>query len=100
MSILALNAHVSSAAAGSTTVDAVSYACANNETMRVVYVNGADGKSFAILLQMDEMIPMAEQRTASGAVYRRSIEITPMFCAPRQQCHSERQPGNAAFRLH
>ncbi|WP_144575540.1 MliC family protein [Agrobacterium sp. DE0009] len=70
MSILALGAHVSSAAAGSTTVDAVSYACANNETMRVVYVNGADGKSFAILLQMDEMIPMAEQRAASGAVYK------------------------------
>ncbi|AYM10823.1 lysozyme inhibitor [Agrobacterium tumefaciens] len=57
-------------AAEKTTLDSVSYSCANNAVMRVVYVNGADGKSFAILQQMDEMIPMAEQRSASGATYK------------------------------
>jgi membrane-bound inhibitor of C-type lysozyme len=58
------------AAAEKTTLESVSYSCTNNAVMRVVYVNGADGKSFAILQQMDEMIPMAEQRSASGAIYK------------------------------
>lgn len=59
-------------AAEKTTLESVSYSCANNAVMRVVYVyvHGADGKSFAILQQMDEMIPMEEQRSASGAIYK------------------------------
>ncbi len=58
------------AMANSTTVEAVSYACDNNGIMKVAFVNGADGESFAILLQMDEMIPLAQEVSASGAIYK------------------------------
>ncbi|MBM7323908.1 MliC family protein [Agrobacterium sp. S2] len=70
MSAVILGAFPGIAAADKTTVDSVSYSCADNQTMQVVYVNGSDGKSFAILLQMDEMIAMREKAAASGAVYQ------------------------------
>ncbi|KAA3508482.1 lysozyme [Agrobacterium tumefaciens] len=69
LSIFSFIAFPNLTAAAGTTVDSVSYSCANNEVLRVVYVNGADGKSFAILQQMEEMITMAETISASGAVY-------------------------------
>ncbi len=54
---------------GTTTVTTANYACANNEVLHVVYVNGADGLNFAIIQQMDEMIPLQQEVSASGAIY-------------------------------
>lgn len=67
---LALIAIPTVAMANETTVERFSYACANNEVLHGVYVNGADGKSFAISQQVDEMIPMARDVSASGAIYK------------------------------
>lgn len=53
-----------------TTVETANYACADNKVLRVVFVNGADGRSFAIVQQMDEMIPLAQEVSASGAIYK------------------------------
>lgn len=65
----AMGAIPSLAVADETTVESINYACADNEILRVVYVNGADGKGFAIVQQMDDMIPMAQEVSASGAIY-------------------------------
>lgn len=46
LSIFSFIAFPNLTAAAGTTVDSVSYSCAKNEVLRVVYVNGADGKSF------------------------------------------------------
>lgn len=46
----------------------VSYACENNQVMEVIYVNTAKD-SYAIINQMDEMIPMKIMKMASGANY-------------------------------
>lgn len=51
------------------TIETLSYACADNKTMQVVYVNTSLGNSWAILLEQDEMIPMQVVPSASGAVY-------------------------------
>ena len=45
----AMGAIPSLAVADETTVESINYACADNEILRVVYVNGADGKGFAIV---------------------------------------------------
>lgn len=45
------------------------YSCEENKTLEVVYVN-AGKKSYAIINQLDEMIPMAQVKSASGAVYK------------------------------
>lgn len=66
----ALSAIPTFAIADETTVEAMNYACADNQILRVVYVNGADGKSFAVVQQMDEMILMAQEVSASGAIYK------------------------------
>ena len=44
LSIFSFIAFPNLTAAAGTTVDSVSYSCAKNEVLRVVYVNGADGK--------------------------------------------------------
>lgn len=49
-------------------VTSVTYGCKDNKTLQVVYVN-TDASSFAIISQMDEMIPMTQVVTASGASY-------------------------------
>lgn len=67
---LALCACSGFAASEETTVESFRYVCADNNVLQVVYVNGADGKGFAIIEQVDEMIPMAEQVSASGAIYK------------------------------
>ncbi|HCH49225.1 MAG TPA: lysozyme inhibitor [Proteus sp.] len=46
----------------------VSYACENNQIMEVIYINTAKD-SYAIINQMDEMIPMKIMKMASGANY-------------------------------
>lgn len=46
----------------------VSYACENNQMMEVIYVN-TEKDSYAIINQMDEMIPMKIMKMASGANY-------------------------------
>lgn len=67
---LAVCAGPTLAFAGETTVESANYACADNKIMRVVFVNGADGSNFAILQQMDEMIPLKQKISASGAIYK------------------------------
>lgn len=56
---LTLIATPTGATANETAVDKFSCTCADNEVLTVVYVNSADGKGFAIVQQMDEMIPIA-----------------------------------------
>lgn len=51
-------------------IDNVSYACANNEVLHVTFVNTAGGNSYAIVLEQDELVPMDNTPSASGAVYR------------------------------
>lgn len=83
------------AMAAVTTVEVANYACAGNEVMRVVYVNGADGKSFAILQQMDEMIPMAQEVSASGAIYKAiSPDYTYTLLTKGKEASLEDDKGN------
>lgn len=49
-------------------VTKVSYSCENNQVMEVIYVNTAKN-SYAIISQVNEMIPMKIMKTASGANY-------------------------------
>lgn len=44
------------------------YACEGKQVLEVVYVN-TDKDSYAIISQVDEMIPMKITRSASGAIY-------------------------------
>lgn len=46
----------------------ISYVCENNKVMDVIYINTAKD-SYAIINQMDEMIPMKIMKMASGANY-------------------------------
>ncbi|QHP76224.1 c-type lysozyme inhibitor [Proteus vulgaris] len=46
----------------------ISYTCENNQIMEVIYINTAKD-SYAIINQMDEMIPMKIMKMASGANY-------------------------------
>lgn len=45
------------------------YSCDGGKNLEVVYVN-AGKKSYAIINQVDEMIPMAQTKSASGANYK------------------------------
>ncbi|ARJ68889.1 MliC family protein [Paracoccus contaminans] len=45
------------------------YSCAGNETLDVVYVTPDSGDSYAVVLEEDELLPMVQVRSASGAVY-------------------------------
>ena len=45
------------------------YACEKKATLDVVYIN-TDKGSYAIINQVDEMIPMQNAKSASGAVYK------------------------------
>ncbi|WP_435351686.1 c-type lysozyme inhibitor [Morganella morganii] len=57
-----------STAAEGDEITKVSYACENNQTMEVIYVN-TEKDSYAIINQMNEMIPMKIMKMASGANY-------------------------------
>lgn len=61
---------VPSLALAADSVDKTIYSCADNATMQVAYVNTDAGNSFAILLEQDELIPMKQVVSASGAVYQ------------------------------
>ena len=45
------------------------YTCDDNKTLEVVYVNSGK-KSYAIINQVDEMVPLKQVKSASGAVYK------------------------------
>ncbi|EBO0021068.1 lysozyme inhibitor [Salmonella enterica] len=45
------------------------YSCNDNRIMVVVYINTNDGNSYAIINQVNEMIPMRLMKMASGANY-------------------------------
>ncbi|ASY37149.1 MliC family protein [Taylorella equigenitalis] len=44
------------------------YLCENSKTMQVVYVN-TEKESYALITDMDEIIPLQNTPSASGAVY-------------------------------
>ncbi|MCI5850894.1 MAG: MliC family protein [Sutterellaceae bacterium] len=46
------------------------YACDNGRTLDVIYVNTASGNAWAVITQLDELIPMAVTTSASGATYK------------------------------
>lgn len=58
------------ASAASDSISQQKYACAGGEVLDVVYVNTAAGNSYAIITQMDELIPMEITPMASGASYK------------------------------
>lgn len=45
------------------------YQCDGGKNLEVVYIN-AGGKSFAVINQVDEMVPMSQIKSASGANYK------------------------------
>ena len=45
------------------------YTCDDNKTLEVVYVNSGK-QSYAIINQMDEMVPLKQVKSASGAIYK------------------------------
>lgn len=45
------------------------YSCEGGKNLEVVYVN-AGNKSYAIINQVDEMVPMIQTKSASGANYK------------------------------
>ena len=61
---------VPSLAVAADSIEKVSYACADNEVLHVTYVNTDGGSSFAVVLDQDELIPMTQQVSASGAIYK------------------------------
>ncbi len=65
--ILVSNSMVSSAATKE--ISKTAYVCNGNKTMEVVYINTTAGNSYAVINQMDEMIPMQLMKMASGANY-------------------------------
>ncbi len=46
------------ASAATKEVSKIAYVCDGNKTMEVVYINITAGNSYAVINQMDEMIPM------------------------------------------
>ena len=65
--ILVSSSMVSSAATKE--ISKTAYVCNGNKTMEVVYINTTAGNSYAVINQMDEMIPMQLMKVASGANY-------------------------------
>ncbi|NOH09945.1 c-type lysozyme inhibitor [Escherichia coli] len=54
---------------GASLISKTAYVCNGNKTMEVVYINTTAGNSYAVINQMDEMIPMQLMKMASGANY-------------------------------
>lgn len=50
-------------------IDHVKMACADNQVLDVTFINTASGNSYAVVLEQDELLPMAQTMSASGAVY-------------------------------
>ncbi|SUO94067.1 MliC family protein [Suttonella ornithocola] len=45
------------------------YLCSGNEKLEVVFVQNGK-KNYAVISQMDELIPLAEAKSASGVLYK------------------------------
>ncbi|EDQ1683514.1 c-type lysozyme inhibitor, partial [Salmonella enterica] len=45
------------------------YTCNDNQVMEVIYINTEAGNAYAIINQVNEMIPMRLMKMASGANY-------------------------------
>lgn len=50
-------------------IQSVSYACAQDQTMEVVFLNTAEGNSYAVVMVEGELIPMQIAVSGSGARY-------------------------------
>lgn len=50
-------------------VQKITYACKDNKNFQVVFING-EKNSYAVITQMDEVLPLAQVVSASGAVYK------------------------------
>ena len=46
------------------------YSCADNDVLSVAYMNTAAGNGYAVVLVQDELLAMAQQVSASGAIYK------------------------------
>ncbi|CAD5747386.1 c-type lysozyme inhibitor [Escherichia coli] len=57
------------ASAATKEISKTTYVCDGNKTMEVLYINTTAGNSYAVINQMDEMIPMQLMKMASGANY-------------------------------
>ncbi|HBT4579626.1 TPA: c-type lysozyme inhibitor [Klebsiella pneumoniae] len=57
------------ASAAKQEISKTAYVCDGYKTMEVVYINTSTGKSYAVINQMDEMIPMQLMKMASGVNY-------------------------------
>lgn len=66
--VLILAASVISSQALADDITKKSYVCDNNESMEVIYIN-SDKNSYAVINQVNEMIPMQQMKMASGANY-------------------------------
>lgn len=69
LSALAAIAAAPAFAAPATDIQHMKYSCDGNAVLEVVYVTPATGDNYAIVLEQDELLPMAQVKSASGAVY-------------------------------
>lgn len=68
LSLTALSVSTASIAASQEISKSI-YACNDNQVMEVIYVNTEAGSTYAIINQVNEMIPMRLMKMASGANY-------------------------------
>lgn len=66
--LAALSASTTSIAASQEISKSI-YTCNDNQVMEVIYVNTEAGNAYAIISQVNEMIPMRLMKMASGANY-------------------------------
>lgn len=66
---LILTSTCMTASAATQEISKKAYVCDGNKTMEVVYINTTAGNSYAVINQMDEMIPMQLMKIASGVNY-------------------------------
>lgn len=50
-------------------VQKITYACKDNKNFQVVFVNG-EKNAYAVITQMDEVLPLEQTTSASGAVFK------------------------------
>lgn len=55
------------------TLTKVVYTCPAGEPIQAVFLNTDAGDSYAVIMEKGELIPMAREKSASGAVYKSSI---------------------------
>lgn len=72
--LAALSASTTSIAASQEISKSI-YTCNDNQVMEVIYVNTEAGNAYAIISQVNEMIPMRLMKMASGANYEAMTKI-------------------------